>query len=58
MMQNPQQSFNQKNNYINIVNNSNEPQYMKYNYNPNPSEQYNNNYKEQEQIKLNKFIEL
>ena len=45
MMQNPQQSFNQKNNYINIVNNSNEPQYMKYNYNPNPSEQYNNNYK-------------
>ena len=40
MMQNPQQSFNQKNNYINIVNNSNEPQYMKYNYNPNPSEQY------------------
>ena len=45
MMQNPQQSFNQKNNYINIVNNSNEPQYMKYNYNPNPSEQYNDNYK-------------
>ena len=45
MIQNPQQSFNQKNNYINIVNNSNEPQYMKYDYNPNPSEQYNNNYK-------------
>ena len=43
--QNPQQSFNPKNNYINIVNNSNEPQYMKYDYNPNPSEQYNNNYK-------------
>ena len=45
IVQNPQQSFNQKNNYINIINNSNEPQYMKYDYNPNPSEQYNNNYK-------------
>ena len=59
--QNPQQSFNpknfkkniqqndgfnqEKNNYINIVNDSNEPQYMKYDYNPNLSEQYNNNYK-------------
>ena len=61
MLQNPQQSFNpknfqkniqqsaglnqEKNNYINIVNNSSEPQYIKYDYNPNPSEQYNNNYK-------------
>ena len=52
-LNNPQQSFNQKNfqnknqgnkNYINIENNSNEPQNNnnEYNYNQNPSEQYNN----------------
>ena len=57
-LENPQQSFNPKNfknkeqnsnqgknNYINIENNSNEPQNINndYNYNPNRSEKYNNN---------------
>ena len=61
MYQNPQQSFNsksfrnnaiqninqQKNNYINIENNANEPQNNnnnEYNYNPHRSEEFNNNY--------------
>ena len=74
-IQNPQQSFNPKfmnnikqnknqgkNNYINIENNSNEPQNINnndYNYNPNPSEQYNNNYKigmSESDDKSSKFI--
>ena len=55
-------NFNQeKNNYINIENNSNEPQNInnEYNYNPNRSEQFNNNYKigpSESDDKSSKFI--